>query len=126
MQQFRHHNLIIQEAEKTINMSNHYSKDRIKLEKNILHIRQRGDIKWKDIKHIEFEDEDEISIGYDEGYYSENNSWDPHHYAIINRMVDETDEQWRKRLERNEKEAKRLKDRRYQTYLSLKKEFEPK
>ena len=67
---------------------------------------------------------DEINIIRDEGYYSENNSWDAHTLLIISRMVEETDKEYKSRIEREEKDKKKNKERRYENYLKLKEEFE--
>lgn len=75
-------------------------------------------IKWSDIKHLKLEDDDLIRSGWEEddnggGYFGE-----------ITRMVEETDEQFRKRQADIERDAKWAKERRLETYLKLKKEFE--
>lgn len=80
---------------------------------------------WKDIKKIEFQDDDEISIHYEEPYYSENNSWDGHYVAQVERKVLETDEEFNRRIERLKNDKKELKKRRYENYLELKEEFTP-
>lgn len=77
-------------------------------------------VKIKDI----IEDNDVIIAGYDEGHYSENNSWDNHYYLEIIREVLETDEEFEKRKKRVEQQKIWDKERRKQTYLKLKKEFE--
>lgn len=79
---------------------------------------------WKDIKHIEFQDDDLIHIGHDEGHYSENNSWDPYFYVVVERFREETDEEYHQRVEENEKFKEEMKKKRYETYLKLKEEFE--
>lgn len=86
--------------------------------------RRSNPFKWSDIKHIKFEDNDEISIGWEEEYYSENESHDGYYYVRVTRMVEETDEEYQKRLDESKvaKEGQRLV--RYQRYLELKKEFE--
>lgn len=73
---------------------------------------------------IELRPDDIILAGHDEGYYSENNSWDARYYLEVNRDRLETDEEFKKRKEDNEWHRKDLRKRRYQNYLKLKKEFE--
>lgn len=79
---------------------------------------------WKDIKHIDFQDEDEISCEFVEPYVSENNSWDSYFIIEISRMVEETDEQEQKRIRKNQEVMSRLEENRRSLYLKLKKEFE--
>lgn len=71
---------------------------------------------WKDIKHIDFQDDDIIFTSYEEEYDS--------YYVSIVRWVDETDEEYKKRLENNEKRKEDARAFRYKSYLALKKEFE--
>lgn len=79
---------------------------------------------WKDIKHLEFEDNDAIKIGWEEAYYGSDSAMDAHFYVCVTRMILETDEEFEKRLEDDERQSKWSKERRYKNYLSLKKEFE--
>lgn len=67
---------------------------------------------------------DIINIIRDKGYYSENNSWDAFTAIEIYRIVEETDEQYEKRIQKEEREKEYLKKRRYEYYLKLKQEFE--
>jgi len=80
-------------------------------------------IKFSTIKNI-VEDNDIITAGYDEGFYFENDSVDPHFFIEITREQLETDEEYDKRIEEDEKNKKFFKKRRFETYLKLKKEFE--
>jgi hypothetical protein len=98
--------------------------EKIKKEKIIFQDQKEKHFTWKDIKHIQFEDDDEINIQYVEPYYSENNSWDGHYTAQVIRMVEETDEEYQSRMVKFENEQKRMKRIRYESYLKLKKEFE--
>lgn len=101
------------------------SKEKIKIEKEIFHkISYSKKFTWVDIKHLELQDEDVINAGYDEGFYTENNSMDAHYYIIITRMIEETDEEFNKRQKEIERDNKWAKERRYESYLKLKKEFE--
>ena len=71
-----------------------------------------------------FQPGDIITAGHDEGFYSENNSMDPHFEFTVYRMVLETDEDFNKRIERGKKDKVDMKERRRQSYLKLKAEFE--
>jgi hypothetical protein len=97
-------------------MEDKKSPNKIKKEKQIYwHSIQRL-IKWSDIKHLTLEDDDTIRSYWDDedmGFYGE-----------ITRMVEETDEQFKKRLSNIEQDKERMKKYRYESYLKLKKEFE--
>ena len=97
-------------------MEDKKSPNKIKKEKQIYwHSIQRL-IKWSDIKHLTLEDDDTIRSYWDDedmGFYGE-----------IIRMVEETDEQYQKRLSDIEQDKERMKKYRYESYLKLKKEFE--
>lgn len=97
---------------------------KIKIKKDVLYIQLDNPITWKDIKDFHFEDGDIISIGHEEPLYSENNSWDEFYYCRVERMVEETDEEYEDRLERKRSSESILKKNRYEQYLRLKKEFE--
>lgn len=99
-------------------MEDKKSPNKIKREKQIYyHIADRL-IKWSDIKNLELEDDDVIQSGWDD---DENGGG---YFGQITRMVEETDEQFQKRQEDNARESKWAKERRYESYLRLKKEFE--
>jgi len=104
------------------------SPNKIKIERQIVSKQYQHQVKWSDIKSImqntPFEDDDIISIGHDEGYYLENNSWDPHYYIYVNRMIEETDKEFEKRIESNAWHKENMRKRRYENYLKLKQEFE--
>ena len=95
-------------------------------DKEVYHKQFNGPVKWKDIKDFGFEDDDIMNVGYDEGYYSENNSWDPHYYVTIIRKVIETDAEFERRIQRQKEDKERYHKQRYENYLKLKAEFEPK
>ena len=80
--------------------------------------------RWKDIKHIEFKDDDLISIYYNDGGYSEdrysNSGWS----ISIESEREETDEEYNKRIEKNRSTQETMKKMRYNSYLKLKEEFE--
>lgn len=97
---------------------------KILIEKTIAHKCQQRRFTFQDILNCNPLPTDKIECGFDEGFVSENESWDSHNYLIIKRMVEETDEEERKRLEYNAIESKLRKQNRYESYLKLKKEFE--
>lgn len=97
---------------------------KILIEKDIFTLSSDYPILWEEIKHIQFEDKDKIQISYDEGHHSENNSYDPHWFAVVSRKVLETDTEFNQRMKYNEADAKRRKEMRFQNYLKLKSEFE--
>jgi hypothetical protein len=99
------------------------SRKKIKVKKHIFWDQKNEPFTWKDIKDVPFEDDDKINISWVESHYSENNSWDGHFHAEVIRMVEETDEQFKERIDNNERDAKWLKERRYENYLKLKEEF---
>lgn len=76
---------------------------------------------WKDLKNIEFQDDDTISVGYED--YAEDGSGDCW-YISVERWIEETDEEFKRRLEDLENDKKRAKKMRYESYLRLKAEFE--
>jgi hypothetical protein len=76
---------------------------------------------WKDIKHLQLEDDDEIrSEWVDDDNFDYHGYW----HNEITRMVEETDEQFEKRQADNERMSRWAEERRYESYLKLKKEFE--
>ncbi len=97
------------------------SPNKIKRETQVYHHDKNLVMKWSDIKHLELEDDDIIQSGWvDDDSFAYNGYW----HGEITRMVEETDEQFEKRIANNERDAKWAKERRYQNYLNLKKEFE--
>ena len=85
----------------------------------------RNPIRFSEIKDI-VQDDDIIESGWDEGFYTENNSVDGHYYLIIRRKRLETDEEVEKRHRRQEEYRKESKQKRHELYLKLKEEFENK
>lgn len=79
---------------------------------------------WKELKDFELQDDDLVVISYEEPYYSENNSYDGHWFIDVQRLREETDEEYEARITANEKYKQELKEKRYQQYLKLKEEFE--
>jgi hypothetical protein len=75
---------------------------------------------WGDIKHLELEDNDVIhSCWVDDDNFEYHGYW----HGEITRMVEETDEQFAKRIAGVEMNNRWAKERRYESYLKLKKEF---
>lgn len=79
---------------------------------------------WKDIKDIQFEDDDRIRISYEEPYHSENNSYDGGWVIEVEREMEETDEEYERRMERKKSDEEWQNKRNYEIYLKLKKQFE--
>jgi len=83
-------------------------------------------ILWKHVKDFKFEDNDRLEIGYVEPWENgSDNSGGDHYQAEVKREVMETDEEFRERVENFNLNQKWAKERRYENYLKLKKEFEP-
>jgi hypothetical protein len=68
--------------------------------------------------------DDIISAGYDEGCFEGDDQWDPHYFLEVERPRLETDEEFEERMQNDARSRKWLKEKRYETYLKLKKEFE--
>ena len=81
------------------------------------------DIKFSDLPK-DIQDNDIIGIVRDEGYYSENNSYDAYTELVIIREREENDDEYNKRLVQTNKILEESKKNRYESYLKLKKEFE--
>ncbi len=91
---------------------------KIKKWKTIIYDTMDNHPTWKDIKDIEFQDDDRISITYDDSDYSEDK------YVIeVEREMEETDEEYQKRMDIAKMTEDILKKSRYQQYLELSKEF---
>lgn len=102
-------------------MKDKNSPTKIKKEKQIYWGGNDKQMQWKDIKHLQLEDDDIIHSGWvDDEDCDCNGYW---HTEII-RMVEETDEEFEKRQHDIQLQAKWAKERRYESYLRLKKEFE--
>lgn len=81
---------------------------------------------WKDIKHLDLQDDDIINLCWVDSFYSENNSWEGHFEAEVIRMVPENDEQYKSRISAYERSKTNSKKQRYENYLKLKEEFDDK
>jgi len=101
-------------------MSDKKSPQKIKKEKQIFHHGKDRQMIWGDIKHLQLEDDDVIhSCWVDDDNFEYHGYW----HGEITRMVEETDSQFVKRIAGNELNAKWAKEKRYESYLKLKKEF---
>lgn len=107
------------------NAGNWFSKEKIEIETTIFSNQSNEPFTWKDIKHIEFQDDDVVKVGYSEPYYTDNNSSDGYFYVEVTRMVLETDEEFNERIKENELMKAENKKRRYENFLKMKAEFEP-
>lgn len=67
---------------------------------------------------------DEIEAGFEEPFYSENNSHDGYFFLSVFRNRLENDQEYEKRVQEEVKAQVNLRARRYQTYLKLKAEFD--
>jgi hypothetical protein len=74
----------------------------------------------------DIQDSDIIEIHKIESYHSENESYDAFTELVIFREREETDKEYSDRISKNKELELDLKNRRYQTYLKLKEEFESK
>ena len=102
-------------------MEDKKSPKKILKEKQIFHGYNNAPMKWSDIKNLELEDDDIIHSGW-----VDDDNFDYHGYwnNQITRMVEETDEQFEKRIASYKRSEEEMKKRRYESYLKLKKEFE--
>lgn len=75
---------------------------------------------WKNVKHIQFEDDDRIRISYEEPYQDRDGGW----VISVEREMEETDEEYERRMERRKSDEEWQKKRNYETYLKLKKQFD--
>lgn len=79
---------------------------------------------WKELKDLGLQDDDIVTISFEEPYHSENNSYDGHWFIDVLRPRLETDEELKERMNRTQLRNEELKKNRYETYLKLKQEFE--
>ena len=70
------------------------------------------------------QEDDIIEIHIEESFFSENNSYDAYTELVVFREIEETDEEYSKRISNEEKHKEELRNRRYENYLKLKTEFE--
>ena len=105
----------------SMNHKDYGSTEKTLIKKEIFWQDQDNQPTWKDIKHIEFQDDDDITIAYE---YCVDDSNTDGWVISVERWVEETDEQFEKRLKRIKEEKERMKKMRYENYLKLKAEFE--
>lgn len=103
------------------NYENFDSKQKTLIKKEVLCEQYDNQPTWKDIKHIEFQDDDKIMVSYQD--YDESGGGDVW-YISIERWVEETEKEFEERLGLLEYDKKRKKKMRYENYLKLKTEFE--
>jgi len=96
------------------------SKEKTQYEKEIFWKQTQEPPTWKDIKHLNLQDDDIIAM------YEDTNEYDNLEGYIIsvNRWVEETDQEFQKRLQDIEDVKKRTLKMQYDTYLKLKEKFE--
>ena len=97
-----------------------------KITKTVFNHQSGKPILWKHIKDFKFEDDDYLKAGYVEPWENgSDNSGGDHYEVEVLREVMETDKEFEERIRQVELDKKWLKERRYDTYLKFKKEFEP-
>ena len=84
---------------------------------------QHYDVRFSDLPK-DIQDDDIIDIIRQDAYRSESWSYDAYTELRVIREVEETDEEYKKRINKNNQLKEELKKRRYESYLTLKKEFE--
>ena len=97
------------------------------IKKNIIWRTQNSDFQWKHIKKIlkdesvELQDEDYLYIAFiDDDQSSEDSYW----IFSVTRHTEETDDEYQKRLFKEERLKKEAEDRNYQLYLKLKEKYD--
>lgn len=110
--------------------------ERKKIEKTILTDGRRcthfsdNRYRWGDVvqilkdEHITLQDDDILEVGYTEGYDHGDSSRDAYYDLKVIRVRDETDEEFNKRIAHNKRKLEAQRNRRYDEYLKLKKEFD--
>ena len=96
--------------------SNNTSKEKTTYEHELICVFTDEMPTWKDVKHIEFEDDDILQMSWDER--------DECYCICVTRWIEETDEEWQERLEWLKRSEESAKEKRRQSYLRLKAEFE--
>lgn len=102
-------------------MENKKASKKIQVEKQIFHGYNNAPMKWSDIKNLELEDDDVIYSGC---FYDDNLDYHGFWHNQITRMVEETDEQFENRITEMKQDDIWAKERRRQSYLRLKEEFQ--
>jgi len=98
-----------------------FSKKKTQIKRTVFEKYSNSPIKWKDIKTVDLQDNDEIFS--QEITSDEENTVS--YYVIVSRWREETDEEFNIRQEHVKEVHTELKEKRYKQFLTLKKEFEP-
>jgi len=69
-------------------------------------------------------EDDIIDVFREESYFSENNSYDSFSELLVFREIEETDQEYERRIAADKELVERAKKMRYENYLKLKSEFE--
>lgn len=85
----------------------------------------KANVRFSDLPK-DIQPNDIIDINREEKYISMDTAWDSFTELIVIREREETDEEYQKRSLENEKLRDILRKSRYENYLKLKAEFEPK
>jgi len=102
-------------------MENKKAPKKIQVEKQIYWGNNSKQMTWADIKHLELQDNDVIHSGWvDDDNFDYHGYW----HNEITRMVEETDQQFEKRIAKIKQDDIWAKERRRESYLRLKEEFE--
>jgi len=86
--------------------------------------------KWGEVQellkkeNVELHPDDFLIIDYDEGYNDGDSSMEPHYSISVRRMVEESDDEFKRRIENGKFMKDLSRKRRYDNYLKLKEEFE--
>lgn len=94
---------------------------KIMLETQVYWHKQNSLLTWGDIKNLNLQDNDIIRSSWEQSDTAEYGGY--YHCEII-RMVEETHEQYKKRMDKMEQKILESKAQRFNTYLELKKEFQ--
>lgn len=90
---------------------------KIKKEKIVFSEISDNRIKWSEVKHIDFQDDDIIDIEY-----YENDERNFFQFKVI-RLIEETDEEYETRMKIKQVTSEIHRKNRYKHYLELKEEF---
>jgi hypothetical protein len=95
------------------------------VEQRVVYFVKHKPIRWKDVKHIKFQDDDIVNIGYVEPWENgPDNSGGDHYEVRIIRQRPESDYELQIRLEKEKNTKDYNKRMRFEQYLRLKAEFE--
>lgn len=102
------------------------SKEKLILERDTFSMTSNKPITWGEFKAENFSlsDTDVIHVGYSEPYNYSDSASDGYYFFRVTSFIEETDKEYQERQERNERQKLEQKQRRKETYLKLKQEFE--